>query len=492
MQIKSGTNQVHGAGFWYHNNQHLKARPYFLPASRDQAKRILNQYGGAVGGPIVKNRLFYFVSYEGTPDRQSSFLLANVPTDAMRAGNFSAAPQSIFDPLTGNPNGSGRTAFTDKIIPQSRISPITSKVAALTPSPNLGSGGLGANYFSSGAFGFDRHTVDTKFSGHVTDKLNLNARISYLDWSFENPPVFGELGGQGVEPRGSYDGTGFGDTVTMTYSAVYTVSPTLVIDGYVGYTLIENGVENIRLDENLGRDFLGIPGTNGPSREYGGWPGLVVQGFTTYGRAHANSPWNLRLPQGQYVGNASWQAGKHDVRFGWNGLYVRIDSLEPSGHPGFFTFNRGVTGTPGVAQSDFNSYAAFLLGLPRPMEKRVRSDSGTAQNFSNSFYAQDKWRPTSKLTLSMGLRWDYFGVPRRTGDRGLEIYNFDNNTLRLCGVGSQPTNCGFEMGKRYFAPRLGAAYRVVDDGGSRRLRHHLGPGQHRPQPGADLPDHRHG
>ncbi|MGH9630478.1 MAG: TonB-dependent receptor domain-containing protein, partial [Bryobacteraceae bacterium] len=355
------------------------------------------------------------------------------------------------------------------IIPADRISPISKKIADLTPSPNIGAPGtLGANYFANGAFAFDRDTIDTKLSAQPTDSLNVSARISYLDWRFTNPPLFGELGGRGIENRGSYDGTGSGDTVSMTFSGIYTATPSFIIDGYFGHTLIENQVENIRLDENLGLDFLGIPGTNGPTREDGGWPGFVVAGFDAFGRAQNNSPWNLNLPQSQYVANASWVKGNHNIKFGWSGLKVAIESREPSGNPGFFNFNRGVTGraagpdAPASVTNDFNAYAAFMLGLPNSIEKRVRTETGTARNISNSFYFGDRWRPTSKLTVSLGLRWEYFGVPVRSGDRGLEIYNFETNQLTLCGVGSFPQNCGFNMSKKHFAPRIGIAYRVSD------------------------------
>ena len=121
--------------------------------------------------------------------------------------------------------------------------------------------------------------LDTKFTMQATDRLNLSGRVSYLDWHFDNPPLFGELGGTGIESRGSYDGKGIGNTLTMTYSGAYTLSPTVVIDGYFGYTVIDNSVENTRLDEKLGSDYLGIPGTNGPNRNYGGWPGFIVTGF---------------------------------------------------------------------------------------------------------------------------------------------------------------------------------------------------------------------
>ena len=201
----------------------------------------------------MKNKIFFFGSYEGTLDRQSSFQTVVVPTVAMKQGNMSASALPIFDPMTGAANGSGRTPFTGNIIPAARISPIIRKIVDLTPNPNLGNvNALGTNYFSNGSFLYDRHVLDTKFNAQVTDRLNLAARVSYLDWNFANPPLYGELGGTGIESRGSYDGQGLGKTLTMTYSGVYTVSPSVVIDGYFGYTVIDNAVENTRLDENLG------------------------------------------------------------------------------------------------------------------------------------------------------------------------------------------------------------------------------------------------
>jgi len=292
--------------------------------------------------------------------------------------------------------------------------------------------------------------------------LNLSARISYLDWHFDNPPLFGQLGGTGIESRGSYDGKGIGKTLTMTYSAAYTVSPAVVIDGYVGYTVIDNAVENTRLEEKLGLEFLGIPGTNGPSRNYGGWPGFIITGFPTYGRAQSNSPWSLRLPQAQYVSSVAWVKGRHNFRFGWDALWMGMDGNEPAGYPGGFSFNREVTGTAGTSVNEYNAYASFLLGLPNSMERRTRVVTGYTRTRAHSLYARDKWDVTKKLTLSLGLRWDYFGVPTRINGQGLEILDYNTGQLKMCGVGNLPQNCGFSMEKKYFAPRLGVAYRPTD------------------------------
>ncbi len=174
----------------------------------------------------------------------------------------------------GAANGSGRTPFGGNVVPPARISPIIKKIVDLTPAQNLGTPTTMANnFFANGPFIYDRHVLDTKFTAHATEKLKLSARVSYLKWNFDNPPLFGQLGGTGSEGRGSYEGQGTGNTVTMTYSGAYTLTPAIVIDGSLGYTLIDNAAENIRLDEKPGLALLGIPGTNGPNRDCGGGRG---------------------------------------------------------------------------------------------------------------------------------------------------------------------------------------------------------------------------
>ena len=139
-----------------------------------------------------------------------------------------------------------------------------------------------------------------------------------------------------------------------------------------------------------------------------------------------------------------------------------MDGNEPSGYPGGFNFNREVTGTVGTAVNDYNAYASFLLGLPNSMERRTRVITGYTRTWAHSLYARDKWQVNQRLTVSLGVRWDYFGVPTRIDGQGLEIYDFNTGQLKMCGIGSQPQNCGFTMSKKYFAPRVGVAYRPTE------------------------------
>jgi hypothetical protein len=464
VQIKSGTNEVHGSAYNYHTNQHLKARPYFLPAGRAKDKRVVNQWGGTVGGPIIKNKLFYFASFEGTFDRQASWTsTASVPTAMMRTGNFSESTRLIYDPLTGAQDGSGRAAFGNNIVPAPRIDQVAKKLADLTPLPNLGSG-VANNLFASGPSVFDRKTLDSKVTWTATSKLNVNGRVGLLKWNCTDPAVLGQLGGAGIG-RCTYDGQSFGHTLSMTYFGVYTLTPRFVIDANVGYTLYDSRAEPIRLGEKLGTDFLGLPGTNGPERLQGGWPAFVISGFTTLGRGNSNSPWYYHSPQSQYVANAAWIRGNHNIRFGFDSMRVNLIGNEPNSagaQSGQFDFAGGVVGLRGVTTDAYNAYASFLLGLPSSIDKTVMWEENTARTQAVSLYLRDKWQATRKLTLSLGLRWDYFGTPHRA-NRGMEVYDFASNTMKFCGVGSVPSDCGvISMSKRNFAPRLGAAYRLTD------------------------------
>lgn len=460
VQLKSGTNEVHGSGFWFHNNQNLKARPYFLPDTRDQNKRILNQFGGTIGGPIIKNKLFYFASYEGTTERESVFVIGSVPTPAMKAGDFSDSGTLIHDPATGGARGRDREPFTNNFIPASRRSSIIQKLVDLTPDPNLNAASRNNN-FANGPFLLDRQRIDAKFTYNATDKLNLSARVGLMPWNAFTPPRFEQLEGWRMG-RGDLPGDSDGTVQNYTFSGVYTFTPNLVLDAYFGLNLNDAHRRSMRLDEDLGRDFLGIPGTNGPTRDYGGWPRFTTSSYDDLGRARTFAPSSDTSSSYQVVANLAWLKGNHDLRLGFDSLRSVLRLSEPLGHPGEFFFTPGVTGAAGKGTSNFNSYASFLLGLPqRTNTWRIhRKPSGVMPAYS--LYVRDRWQATQRLTVSMGVRWNYFPVPYRETGEGFSIYNPNTDELRLCGFGSLPKNCGFDMGTSFLAPRLGLAYRATD------------------------------
>jgi hypothetical protein len=474
LAIKSGTNDVHGSGFWYLNNQHLNAYPYFSDRDNPKPKFLYNQFGGTVGGPLKHNRLFYFLSYEGTRERTNEQRFVDVPDAAMRAGDLSGSNRPIYDPFTGSIDGKNRTPFPDNFIPRSRWAHASQVIIddgrwPLPNFPGTGTFGLNQNYLASGQYMFDRDTLDSKVNMIWNDKLTSFVRFSILDYRMDNPQVFGDFGGNVIHRTNSNPGHGFGNTYSGTFSTTYVASPSLVFDGYYGYTLMDSNVAQVGLEENIGRDLLGIPGTNGTRTFEGGWPRLQIDGFEQLGIPNNFMPYYRRDPQQQVVLNGNWTKGTHEVRFGTDLYWQELNHEQPeftgSDGPasGGFRFRPATTslnGGPGT--NDYNGFASFLLGTAReagriiqyPQEYRTRTSLF-------SLYLRDRWRASSRLTLSLGLRWEYYPFPTRD-ERGLERFDFDTNEMLVCGVGSVPENCGFDGSKRHFAPRVGFAFRATD------------------------------
>ena len=469
VQIKSGTNDLHGSAFLYNTNNKVIAKPFFLPQGQRNPKYIFNQFGATVGGPIKKNKLFYFAAYEGTTRREFANQFGTMPTTAMRSGDLSATDRPIYDPLTGDDQGRGRTPFAGNVLPANRISPIARTLTGKLPTPNVPSAFIQQNYFAVGNFLFDRQTLDTKMNYNISDKWTMYGRFSVLDYTMENAGMLGELIGPGISGAGGNVGVAVGQTYSTTIASTYVLKPSFIIDSYFGFTQMNTKVEQPGLEKNLGRDLLGIPGTNGTRTFEGGWPRFTVSNFTTFGVPDAFMPYNRRDPQFQYVANANWTKGTHNIRFGIDVYKMNMNHLQPEfsganhGAVGGFSFTGGPTQLNGGASAnEFNSWGAFLLGAPNNYGRLLQVDDvyKTRTNMFSS-YLQDTWNVNRKLTLNYGVRYEYFPMPTR-GDRGVERYDFANNKMFVCGVGVMPRDCGIRQQKLQFSPRLGIAYRPTD------------------------------
>jgi hypothetical protein len=481
LQIKSGTNQIHGSAFLHHFDQNLSAYPYFSDRDAAKPKYIYNQGGGTIGGPIKKNKAFFFVSYERTSERQNAQEFLDVPTAAMRAGDLSGSPTAIYDPFSGaaynpaNPNAYARDrlAFPNKQIPLSRFSGPTQKILALPdwPLPNQpGQGALGINlnYLAGISYVYDRDQIDSKANFNLTDKWTSFVRLSYLNYSTDNPPPFGILAGPGVHPSDNRVGNGFGGTYSGTVSATYVARPNLVFDGYFGAMLLDTNAVFPDLETNVGLDVLGIPGTNGSNSFAGGMPRMIIDGFSQLGNENFSSFFGHDY-QYQYVVNGNWSKGSHDIRFGSDVYQLQINQGVANaagavgGPSGGFNFrNATTTLNGGPAANDYNGIATFLLGAAREAGRNFLSveEYNTRATFYSA-YLRDRWQLTPRLTLSYGLRWEFYPFPTRL-DRGLERYDFNTNEAILCGLGSTPDNCGLPQSKKLVAPRLGLAWRATD------------------------------
>jgi hypothetical protein len=485
VQIKSGTNQLHGSAFEYHDNHLTKARPWALTPltpggpPQDKPKRVYNQYGGTLGGPIIKDRLFYFVSYEGTKDRQLGARFLTVPTAEMRAGDLSGGAVNIYDPATGTAVGLNRVAFPDARIPDARIDPIAKRILQDLPLPNRA--GLANNLYATAPTSYDKWTIDSKVNWNVTEKFTTYGRFSFLTYESLNPGGLGKLDGQGVGNIGN-TGKGSGNTYGVTVAGVYTFSPNFVVDANVGYTKQGTNSEQGFLDQRIGADVLKIPGTNGARDFENGWPRFRISGFSNLGVQDNFMPYYRNDPQWQYVSNFNWMRRNHNIRFGFDFARQTLNHLQPewngggNAEPGSggFIFGTGPTqlctatradGTCssfGPANQRFNAFATFLLGYHTGAGRTLLVEPPIIfKAKAYSFYIRDGWQARPNLTLTFGTRWEYYPLPEREG-RGIERYDPATNTMKVCGVGGAPKDCGVSLSKRLFSPRVGVAWRAKD------------------------------
>ena len=484
VQIKSGTNKMHGSAFEYHDDNNTKARPWNLTPingiAQAKPKRVYNQYGGTFGGPIKKDKLFYFASYEGTSDRQLGARLLTLPTAEMRNGDLTGSTLGVYDPATGNAFGLGRTAFTGNIIPAARISPIAKLILKDLPLPNRT--GFTNNYYATAPYAYDKKTLDTKINYNINEKFTTYGRFSFLTYKQLNPGALGALDGVGTAAQGGNTGTGSGKTYGVTVAGVYTISTNFIIDANIGYTKQGTNSEQGFLDKKIGLDVLGIPGTNGTRAFENGWPRFAIGGFANLGVQDSFMPYYRNDPQWQYVSNFNWTKRNHNIRFGFDFARQTLNQTQAewngggNAEPGSggFQFGQGPTqlctaantaGTGcGTVQggNNWNSFGTFLLGYHTLAGRTLLVQPPIIfKGKAYSFYVRDGWQVRPNLTVTVGTRWEYYPLPEREG-RGIERYNFANNTMQVCGVGSTPKDCGIKLSKRLFSPRLGIAWRIKD------------------------------
>ena len=486
VATKSGTNDLHGSAFHYHDNHRLRTRNYFLPATSGKAKSIFNIFGGTLGGPIIKDKLFFFGSFESTLERAGiTRPTDNVPTAAIRAGDFSGLPVTIYDPTTGNPDGSNRQPFAGNAIPAGRINAISRKIQALAPLPNMAGTSQGTinNFFSSGTEKLNRYNYDFKVNWNPTNTLVIWGKYSRMDAAVDSKFAFGEqLGGPGLSRAGAPEVSEVKVNIP-TFGYTKTFSPTFLLDGTIAITRHDNHGVYPGYGKNTGSDVWGIPNTNEPTVTgpepgrvkdacpslasggcYSGMP-TIATGFTTWGATAGWQPYFYNERSLTYTTNATKMRGSHEIRWGFDMVRFQMDQWQPevSGGPrGSISFSGDVTGARGYTSNYLNSYATYLLGLTTTMQKSVQLYQYTNREWQFGFYVRDRWQISRKLTLNVGLRYEYFPLIYRK-DRGIERWDPSTNLVYMGGVGGNPRNVGITTSKKLFAPRVGFAYRASEN-----------------------------
>ena len=502
VQVKSGTNNFRGSAFEYAVDARMRARNYFLPAGRDKGTSSVHVFGGTLGGPILHDKLFFFVSDETTRQRTfngnaigqtgSSGFVSLPPAD-LRRGDFSQTGTVIYDPLTGNrTTGVGRVPFafancpgltstadprfaSCNYIPANRINPIAAAMLSKLVLPT--EPGYTNNYFVTNAYDSTYHKIDAKLTFASGPKLNVNGRFGFLPSWERSAGILPSVDGSAVNPLSQGRETN-SFVNSHSISATSILSSNFVVDGAFGFT--KHNVHVFPPVDTCYGDEFGIPNscqppysldTNVPNMSVSGW---VLNGTSPI-RDYVDPQWQL-------VGNAGWTKGSHNIKFGVDSIILHQNHYETQAQS--FTFNGGVTRDPrGPAANDFNRFASFLLGLPSSRTAQVMTPliggdaSGashpstgrpnefrpnTLRNRNVGTYIRDQWNITPKITASVGVRWEYYSLPARA-DHGIEVYDFETNTLLICGIGQNDRNCGIEVEKNLFTPRLGIAYRPTED-----------------------------
>jgi hypothetical protein len=457
---KSGTNEIHGSAFEFHNDQHLNARNFFLQPGTDKPVGIFNNYGGTVGGPIKKDKLFYFGSYDATNQKESGNALYTVPTADQKLGNFSAYNTPLYDPATGNLDGTGRTQFAGGIVPAARFDPAAVKLQNYYLAPNLA--GTVNNYAATVGPILDRSQYDVKVNYNRTEKHTIFVKYDFMNAKSGGNGIFGVAGGP--TPISS---PGLGRT-TVQVAAIghtYTFSPNVVLDGTVGYERLNQNVKGTDFGTNYGTT-LGIPGLNGADPRDSGFPDIAVGAYAGFGVPN----WMpLFRTDETYTSShkLTYTKGAHELKFGFDVVRHHLNHWQPElsngGPRGYFNFGGGVTtlnSATAPAANQYNAYAQFLLGLSDNTQKGEQYILMTGREWQIGAFAQDRWQVSQKLTVTLGLRYELFPLMTRSNGKGIESYDPTTNNVLMGGRGSVPLDAGVTVSHKLFAPRLGIAYRL--------------------------------
>jgi hypothetical protein len=494
VTLKSGTNAFHGSAFEFIQNSAVNARSYFSTAPLGHLS--YNYFGGSIGGPIWKDKIFFFGDYLRTSDHERATSTLEIPDARYYTPNASgfidlsatltgtAGPcgqvGQIYDPSTGDgtkptPTSAcgNRTAFSNNQIPFNRVNPVSlailQKVNAAAAiygklNPNAPLSSPSNNYTTNLPFTKSSDSFDTKLDFDMSPANHLSARYSFQRILTVQAPAFGSfLGGPAA---GGFEG--LGDTKAYSTGATYShiFSPTLLTEVRAGLGHMRNTAQPTDYG-SPDATTLGIPGVNVPGQPFTqGQVGITINGGfsgTLIGYS-ASVPWIRAESNIDFVNNWTKVIRNHTVKFGADVRRVRDDLLQDQTFSprGVYTFSDVQTSEAGATTNIANDIASFLLDLPSSAGRDLNTFFPAYRQYWIFAFAGDKWQATPKLTLDLGVRWDFYppATPRIAG--GFSNYDPVNNQLVEAGIGSNPSDLGMIKQYKYFSPRTGLAYRATE------------------------------
>jgi hypothetical protein len=456
---RSGTNEFHGSLFHFHRNRELRARNFFNFVPQPKPAFVRNQFGGTLGGPVVRNKTFFFGSFQGATERRATTQLQTVPTEAWRTGNFSGVPGlTLHDPLTGNPDGTGRIPFSNNVIPATRFHPVARILTPHIPATNQP--GLVNNVVGNVPFSLNGWNYDGRVDHTFNDRNSMFIKYNYSPYDVAQAALLGPRVGDGVVSNV------FTHTVSLNYNRQWT--PTLLMEARVGYNRYRAEVNGDNIDDPLARELPIVNPNPDPISTRGlprfnvaGMPGMGPPVF--YPLINTDNLFN-------YVNTWSKFFSKHAIKFGADIRRIRADRFQPQGlnfgPRGRFDYNPGTTAVPGQSLGPFgtlgHSFAAFLIGAVDATYRTYQTVTPTNRVTQAFFFFHDTWQVTSRLTLDLGVRWEGHSTvkPRYAG--GASNYDISNNSLVVAGIGQIGMSTNVDFDPNNWAPRVGIAYRLND------------------------------
>jgi Carboxypeptidase regulatory-like domain len=472
--IKSGTNQFHGSLFEYFRNTVLDARPFFSPT---RPKENQNEFGGTIGGPIIKNRLFFFAVYDGWRYRvQTDARFVTVPTVKMRQGDFSELPVPIYDTITFPDGTYIRIPFDGNIIPPDRISPISKFLQAQLPLPTRP--GIQNNYLGQLPVGYNNDNYTLKVDLNLTESHRLSVLFARGKRSQSGP--YREVTAPLPLP---YTNTRQVEEIPTVAQVKHnwTISPTLLNQISFGFNRLFIPIENVTVDgkwtERAG--LTGLPPGEArdafPETSFGG-PNVPTNWRGTDSRDFLDANNNFTFQD-----SLQWVRGNHSLKFGFQHQRLH-DNFRARDTGTLFSSNFSNTQTAGFSPTGTllantgNAYASFLLGLVNSATVNEDYFVGVGARYYNyAFWVQDDFKVTPRLTLNLGLRYDIMEPYKEVADR----FSFLDPNAPNPGAGGRPgalrfggdyapeaisCNCRTPVNTYYGAigPRIGLAYSLND------------------------------
>lgn len=403
---KSGGNQFHGTAFEFLRNDKLDAKNYAFRSARPPKDPFKwNQYGGTFSGPVIipklfngKDKLFFMGNYEAFRQRRQTQALYSLPSAAMRTGNFSEITGGIYDPLTRTVAADGTVnsaPFPGGIIPANRIQGISNKLLEFYPTPNLvGNTPRVNNFQQAQGAPINRDQFILRMDWNESSKSQWSGRYSWGDEVQSN---------QGLRLNGSAVLT---NVEQYMGSNTRTLTPNIVNETRFGYTRFYNSTARELANVRNVVDEIAIPGLKGGAPITYGIPSISLTNYSGFGD-DSEGPYENKNRSFQFLNNTSWIRGKHIFRFGGE---IRNDQFNQDGNQfarGSFGFEVNASRrAPTGANLGGDAFADFLLGEVRRAETAVAIGSARFRATSFSFYVDDTWKLTNKLTLNLGLRYE--------------------------------------------------------------------------------------